>query len=196
MKKPLSRYLLASWVGTVVLAAWGMIFWMWVYKPAGVYHTLPNDDQIVQVLQESDVQTGTYFYPWPRDTPATFEQFLDRHKRGPFFKISYVREGVDPQRPSKMVAGLLHHWGVALLATSVLWFMPPSLPLYQRVWIVFAAGSMGTLFIQIGDPIWFHLPWDYSLGVLVYEGISWLLLGVVLGGLLGPARAAAETDRP
>ena len=55
----------------------------------------------------------------------------------------------------------------------------PALPsLGQRFALVFIAGAMGS--IQAGDPIWFHLPWDYAAGALVYEFGSWTLLGGVL----------------
>ena len=39
---------------------------------------------------------------------------------------------------------------------------------------------MGTLLIQIGDPVWFYLPWDYVRGNVVYELVAWALLGVAV----------------
>ena len=41
---------------------------------------------------------------------------------------------------------------------------------------------MGSLFIRVSDPIWFHLPWDYVLANLVFEGVAWMVLGTVLAG--------------
>ena len=138
--------------------------------------------------------TGTYFYPWPRATDAEAAAFLDKHRRGPFFKLSYVAEGVDPQSPRKLLTGMLHNYCVALLAACMLALALPALPrLRQRVVLVFLAGSIGTLFIQVGDPVWFHLPWDFVLGSLVYELGSWTLLGFTLGMLLRP-RPNASAD--
>jgi hypothetical protein len=50
--------------------------------------------------------------------------------------------------------------------------------------MVFLAGMMGTVFIQFGDVVWFHLPLDYPLGNLIYESGCWALLGVILALLL------------
>ncbi len=83
--------------------------------------------------------------------------------------------------------GSLHSLVVACLATALLLLAAPSLPsLGQRFALVFIAGAMGSIFIQAGDPIWFHLPWDYAAGALVYEFVSWTLLAGVLGLMLRP----------
>jgi len=182
--------------GTAALVAWGMLFWALLYEPAGVYHTLPDDAAVVAALRDSGTTTGTYFHPWPRATEAQMASFLERHRQGPFFKLSYVAEGIDPQSPQKMLFGIFHNYCVALLAACLLGLALPALPLLrQRTLLVFLAGWMGTLFIQVGDPVWFHLPWDFPLGSLIYELGSWALLGLTLGKLMPPTAplAAATT---
>jgi hypothetical protein len=34
------------------------------------------------------------------------------------------------------------------------------------------AGLLGSDFITIGDPVWFHMLWDYTRGVLLFEIVS------------------------
>lgn len=186
------RIPIAALAGAAALVLWGMLFWALLYEPAGVYHTLPDDDAVVTALRDAKTPSGTYFYPWPRATDAQMASFLDRHRKGPFFKLSYVAEGVDPQSPRKMLLGLVHNYCVALLAACLLGLALPALPrLRQRVLLIFLAGSIGTLFIQVGDPVWFHLPWDFVRGSLLYELGSWALLGLALGKLMPPHAATA-----
>ena len=54
----------------------------------------------------------------------------------------------------------------------------------KRAGVVFLAGIMGTNFISVADPIWFHLPWDYTVGVLLYQTVSWALLAGVTAGIV------------
>lgn len=179
MKRPL----LATFAATAALLVWGMLFWGFLYEPAGVYNTLPHDSVIADALVEAGVQTGTYFYPWPRNTPEAMAAFLEGHKAGPFFKLSYVAEGIDPQSPMKMLWGSLHHLIVAALGAALLHVAQiPSAA--RRAIVIVLAGLIGTTYIQLADPIWYHLPWDYPRGVFAYELISWVLMGVVLGTVM------------
>ena len=119
--------------------------------------------------------------PWPRDTAETFEEFVEHHKRGSFYKLSYIREGVDPQSPGKLLLGSLHNASVALIAVLLLLAVGPS-GYAKRAGVVFLDGMMGSNFIYVADPIWFHLPWDYTVGVLIYQAVSWALLAGVTAG--------------
>jgi hypothetical protein len=102
------RRLLAVTTGTtVLLVLWGMLFWAIVAPRIGVFQQLPEQEQVTALLLKANVQTGTYFMPWPRDTPETFEKFVAQHRTGPFYRLSYVREGADPQSASKMLQGML-----------------------------------------------------------------------------------------
>jgi hypothetical protein len=56
----------------------------------------------------------------------------------------------------------------------------------RRFSLVLLAGLIGSVFITVGDPIWFHLPWDYARAVLLYEVVSWILLGSVVAKLAPP----------
>jgi hypothetical protein len=40
----------------------------------------------------------------------------------------------------------------------------------------------------MANPIWFHLPWDYTLGNVLYELVAWALLAAVTAALLRPSK--------
>lgn len=103
----------------------------------------------------------------------------------PFFRLAYVREGVDPASPRKLLLGALHYLTVALIAVAIGTFVA-SAGFRSTFAAVFLGGLLGSDFITIGEPVWFHLPWDYTRGVIVFEVISWLLLAVLVARLVRP----------
>jgi hypothetical protein len=179
------RPLVAGLCGTAALVIWGMLFWGWLYQFFGIFNKLPVDRELADLLVANETATATYFFPWPRNTPETFAAFVEQHRTGPFFQLSYIREGVDPQSPTKILLGVLHYFVVAMLAAVLVRLaLPTPASFGRRFLVVFLAGVIGTTFIRLSDPIWFHLPWQHALGNALYELIAWLLLGLVTGALL------------
>lgn len=176
------KWILAPLCGMLVLVAWGILFWGLLAGSLGTFHRLPDDRAVTDVLTRSGTQTGTYFMPWPRRTAAESAAFEDQHKRGPFYRLSYVREGIDPSSPQKLAIGCLHYLSVASLGVFLLWLARPSTRIGGGA-VVFVGGLLGSNLITAGDPIWFHLPWDYSGSVLLYESVAWLLLGATLSAI-------------
>jgi hypothetical protein len=64
--------------------------------------------------------------------------------------------------------------------------------------VVVVGGSLGTVYTTLGDPIWFHVPWDLARGLLVYELGGWLVLALCLAAALPDAERppAAAPTRP
>lgn len=175
------KLLLAALAGTLVLIAWGMLFWGLLADPLGVFHALPDDASVTEVLEATGVPTGTYFMPWPRNTPETRARFQSQHESGPYYRLSYVKEGVDPASKLKLAIGTLHFFGVAALAVALAVLTGGSFA--ARFGAVLLGGLLGTSFITVGDSIWFHMPMDYIRGALLYEAVAWILLGLVVARL-------------
>lgn len=187
MRAQAQRAMMAALAGMVGLVLWGMLFWGLLAEPLGVFHQLPNDTAVTELLVAGDAPTGTYFMPWPRSTPAQFAAFVAQHQTGPFYRLSYVREGVDPNSPGKLVLGCLHYLAVAAIAVGLV--MVSRAPSFgRRFSLVLLGGLLGTLFITLGDPIWFHLPWDYTRGVVLFELVAWALLGGMVAWIAPRAR--------
>ncbi len=176
---PVTRTAVSIATATFALLLWGMLYWMFLFELTGVYATsLAGGDAVAAALADAGAQTGTYFYP-PRHSPIPQETFVSAHASGPFFEVRYVDHGIDPQNPIKMLWGTLHHLLLVGMAAGILWLAAaPSAA--RRFGIVLLAGLLGTVFIQWGDPIWFHLPWDYALGITLYEGVGWVLVAGIL----------------
>ncbi|MFN8457732.1 MAG: hypothetical protein U0401_24270 [Anaerolineae bacterium] len=188
------RTLLAVIGSTLVLVVWGMIFWGWLYEFFDIFKGLPNDVKVAELLISNETETGVYFFPWPRNTPETFANFVQQHKTGPFFQLSYIKEGVDPQSPGKILRGVLHYFLVSVVIVALLKVAVASanFTFARKFAVIFLAGLMGTIFIRLGDPIWFHLPWPHALGNALYEIGAWVWLGVAIAAILKPEHKAVK----
>ncbi len=167
-------------LGTLALLLWGMIFWGFLADRLGTFKPEGINPYVAIALETAGTETGTYFFPWPKNTPETAEAWRAAHAEGPFFRLSYVREGVDPQSPAKLALGAVHNLIVALLASALIAMAAPDRSFASRFGLVFVAGLMGTTMTVAGEPVWFHLPMDYALGNALYEIGAWGLLATTL----------------
>jgi hypothetical protein len=184
---------IATALGALAILAWGMLFWGVLYDSVGVIKPGTLDPIIVDALEVSGIPTGTYVHPWPRDTVEAKRAWVTEHAEGPFFRLSYVREGVDPNSIRKLVFGVLHNSIVAAMATGLILLAGRGMGTFgSRFMLVTLAGLMGTVLIQAGDAVWFHMPMDYVLGAMLYQIVSWLLLAFILSAYLTSTRLAGE----
>lgn len=167
-------------VATFLLLVWGMAFWGVLYEPAAVYTDVDPAvaTMLAEQLADSTLESGAYFIPWPR-TAAHADTWLANHRSGPFFELHFSREGVDPQSAEKFLLGSVQYLVVAALAAALLLLAGP-LSSGRRFALVACAGLMGTTFIQLSRPIWFHLPWHYSLAHASFELGATLVLASTL----------------
>lgn len=172
------KFLISSVLATLLMTVWGMLFWAVLYAPLGVFDDQPQGAEVSKTLQAANTPTGTYFFPWPR---TDFESWTAQHKQGPFYQLHYVRSGVDPNSPLKMVLGMAHTWIAACLGLALVWVLGPQTRAKLFRTLV-TAGLLGTWYIRIGEPVWFHLPWKHNLAVSIYDIGSWLILAAVLAG--------------
>ncbi len=184
---------IAATLGAVAILAWGMLFWSVLYDSVGVIKPDTLDPVIVDALDVSGIPSGTYVYPWPRDTVESKRSWAQNHATGPFFRLSYVREGTDPNSVRKLAFGVLHNFVVAAMATGLILLAGRGMGTFgSRFMLVVLAGLMGTVLIQVGEAVWFHMPLDYVLGTMLYQVVSWLLLAFVLSAYLTSTRLAGE----
>jgi hypothetical protein len=102
-----------------------------------------------------------------------------------FAVTGYIKEGVDPQAPAKILRGVLQYFVVSMIAVALVRLtMTAFTSFWRKFSVIFLAGLMGTFFIRLSDPIWFHLPWPHTIGNAVFEIVSWLLMGAVIAAIL------------
>jgi len=173
MKPILTGGLLAA----VAVFVWGFLYWSLSGISTRVMHPVPDELSLAQKLAEVLPQSGAYLMPFPANTST--EEFVKRMASGPLVQILYSREGGDPLQASVFAFGFLHMLASALVMAVALRLAAP--PTYgARLQLVVVAGLAGSVFGNLGRPIWWHQPWDFHLMNFAYEITSWTVAGLVL----------------
>jgi hypothetical protein len=192
------RLFVGALLSAVVLFLWGYAFW----SASGVMYQfmfrLPDEDQVVQLFQDHNLESGTYLIPFadPAALNGTDKEkegaYTARRIKGPLMEIVYRKDGAaSPTNPLILARGFCHYFAASLLAAILLIMAQPGLPRYpMRVLFVFLAGVFATVAITFAKPIWFFHPWPAVLYEAAFQTIGWLLAGIVLGLVIRPAKAS------
>lgn len=129
--------------------------------------------------------TGTYM------VPGDEEAFM----RGPSAVVQFVAAGGLPTMPTALGMGFVHILLSALLIGYGLKAVGGDFPRQARVVIWF--GLAASVFMHLGDPIWFGLSWRASLFEFAADAVMFIAGGLVLarwftsrGASSAPAAAA------
>ena len=128
--------------------------------------------------------TGTYM------VPGDEEAFM----RGPSAVVQYVAAGGLPTMPMALGMGFVHLLLSALLIGYGLKAAGGDFPRQARVAIWF--GLAASVFMHLGDPIWYGLTWRASLFEFAVDAVMFIAGGLVLARWFtsereAPTRAAA-----
>jgi len=182
----MGKLLLASLVAALAMMAWAFLFWTTPIAGNLFGHPGPAEDLLRSALAALP-ESGAYFVP---DMPegGDMEAWKARHRAGPIAHLHVIKGGAEPMPPTQYVWGLLHMLVTALILAFMLRMALPVLDGYAaRVGFVVLAGLAAAVWGQLGQPIWFLHGWGYHILYALYDWISWLLAGLVLGAFIKPA---------
>jgi len=174
----MKKQLIATLVGAIILFVWQFLSWALLPIHQSEYGYTPNQDKIMEVLNQNLTEKGTYFMPGvPPGTPhAEAEAAMAGNIGKPWASISYHKSfSVD------MGMNMVRGFAVDLLAAWLLvWLLLrfETLNLTTAVQASVFVGIIGYLTIPYLNSIWFE---TNSLGHLVDAVVSWALVGVWLG---------------
>jgi hypothetical protein len=110
---------------------------------------------------------------------------------GPVAMINF-RAGGTPPMGQTMLAGFLHMLGTAVLLGLLLQMLLPSASGYiDRLKIVAFVGAIAAFAAHMGQPVWWHWPWDHAIKGAIYDFVSFVIAGLVLAYFVAPAKPAA-----
>jgi hypothetical protein len=181
------RILLTSVLSAVLLFVWGFLFWGVLNVGGQLMQPLPEELDLLASLRKSGATSGMYVYPMPSalNDPAGNQDFEAKHRAGPLLQLAYQAEGGPPMPPRQWALGLGHSFAVALLISSLLAWVAPSLPSYlSRVAFVLLLSSLTALWSSGGDLIWWFHSLPYCLGNTVYLLGGGLVMGLVTAALI------------
>lgn len=174
----MKKQLIATLVGAIILFVWQFLSWALLPIHQSEYGYTPNQDKIMEVLNQNLTEEGTYFLPGapPGSTQEEQQATMEANVGKPWASITY-HKSLDMSMGMNMLRGfaidLLSIW---LLVWLLLRF--ETLNLTIAVQAAVSVGIIGYLTIPYLNSIWFETD---SLGHLIDAVVQWLLVGLWLG---------------
>ncbi|GAB4379661.1 MAG: hypothetical protein Kow0042_29270 [Calditrichia bacterium] len=193
----MKRILIAGLLGGIAVFIWGFISWVVLPWHNMTIKSLPNEEAVVQMLQDANLQTGVYYFPGMKEEKLSAEEaeqamkeWAEKHRRGPLGTFFYHSGGTAPMSASTMVTGFLISLLAAVLAAYLLSSASAHLVSYgRRVLFVTFIGLFAALVSHVTMWNWFYMPVGYSLVNTIDLIVSWLIAGLVIAWRIKPQTA-------
>lgn len=183
------RFPLGVILGGVVLFMWGYVFWMLLPFAQSIIHPIAdaNDSAMSTALNLNVKESGVYIAPkMPIEMDEKAKSIWEaRHREGPVYMLFYHHDGKEPMGNKDMAIGAGHALGISFIGALILLAASPrSYP--NRVMLVFWTAIFASVWADVGNAIWWHFPWNYTLLQMAYRIVGGLLLAIILATFINP----------
>lgn len=173
--------IIASVVGGIILFLWQFLSYaiLGIHREDSQY--LPQQDRIMQVLNETISKEGTYLLPNlpPEANQQQQEQLMQEMEGKPFATITYV-PAYQTGMARPMIRGFL--LDIFLVYLLIYIFSRAGTPNFIRI---LAASISAGIFTWLWGPytnhVWYQVPWSTIRPLLIDAVIAWGLCGLWLG---------------
>ena len=177
----MKNQLIATAVAGILLFLWQFLSWSMLNVHGSEMQYTPNQDAILQALEQNLQEGGTYYIPQaaPDAAQAQQQEFYDSRAGKPWATVSY-HASLNTNMGMNMARGL----AVDLVAAFLLiWLLVkiPGLDFMTTLLASLAVGLIGYLTIPYLNNIWFETG---SVGYLIDVFGQWGLVGLWLGWFL------------
>ncbi|HMX41195.1 MAG TPA: hypothetical protein PK971_10370 [Saprospiraceae bacterium] len=173
-----NKQLIGAAVAGLILFVWQFLSWslLPIHQSEMAYH--PNQDKIMEALNQQIAEPGTYFLPNvpPGASQEEHHAYMERNAGKPWAMVSYHRS-----METSMGMNMLRGFAADLLAAFLLIWLLGKMgnPSGQTALLsAVAVGVIGYLAFPYLNSIWFK---SNSLGHLVDAIVPWALVGLWLG---------------
>lgn len=175
----MARILLGSVLGGIAMWIVGFIFWG---TPLNRIALTALDDSSGAALQSALKQTlgplggGAYPVPWPGTDVGT-----QLYGQGPSAMIFFHPGGLPVIDSSALIGGLVLAIVCALLIGVALYVLSDRVAtLGDRVKLVALFAVAATLWTDIGQPVFNHMPWGYFVYLWISDVVGLVVAGAVI----------------
>lgn len=183
----MKKFVVAPALAALVMFIWGFLYWGVLNVPYQALGQVPDESATALALGQLFPKSGAYLLPSPAVGEAKAAELM---KRGPIAQVFIVKESMQPMEPAVMVKGFVHMLVVALVLAAVLSGLTKSLETWGRR-VMFCAGvGLLVAICDLGEAIWWHHPWGWTLGTAVYDFLMFTIAGLVLAKFVTPTPAA------
>lgn len=174
----MKKQLIATLVGGILLFLWQFLSWALIPVHKAEYGYTPNQDKIIEALNQNLTEEGTYMLPMPapgsssEQQQATMESYMGK----PWAQVTY-HKAMSTEMGMNMFRGLVIDFVAVWL---FIWLLSgaSNLSIATVVPKAVAVGVIGYLTIPYLNSIWFETS---SLAHLVDAFVSWGAVGAWLG---------------
>jgi hypothetical protein len=192
----MKKTIFASLAGGLILFVWSFLAWVVLPLHQSSIKTIPNEDAVMSMLQQSLTTKSVYIFPanpGMKADPAVMAAWEQKMKQGPTGMLMYNPAGEDPMMPNQMIFGFILDVFAAMLAA---WFLSRSTAVassyFARVAYCGMLGIFVSVFTHLMNWNWMGTPADFTTGLIVDSIISWILAGLAIAAIIkSPAQQSA-----
>jgi hypothetical protein len=193
------RIIFGGVAGGVVMFIWGALSHMALGLEESAIKDIPNEAQVLPVLQTNINQTGFYFFPGmnvpsgaSKEQKAEAEKkWTEKYQAGPRGILVYHPEGEQAMSPKQLGLQLAAEIAAGLVAAIVLASAINLRSYGGRVLLVTLLGLLPVLMVNFPYWNWYGFPDKYTLVQLADKLASFFLGGIILAAIVKPTSPAA-----
>lgn len=182
----LFKMMFGALVAAVVMFIAGFIFYA---TPLSRLAYVGVEDTAAAAVQSSIAQnlpaTGSYLIPDPATQAGTMA-----YAKGPIAMVHVSRAGAPVADMNVLIWGFAHEIIICFILGWALMGIDRRIPDYVsrlKTVLLFSVASSG--FIHLGNPIWYHLGWTFSVYHFVADALILTLAGAILARWFLPVKA-------
>ncbi|MBI4467258.1 MAG: hypothetical protein HY656_07520 [Acidobacteria bacterium] len=181
----MGRMLLGALVGSIVLFAWGFLYWAVLPIADNIVLPVPNEAAVAQMLKENIPSSGVYYIPG-EGAKERSQAWVEKHKAGPIAQIFFRREGINPTDPMFYARGFGYMLFCAFLGAWLLKTALPGLESYAaRAIFVVMVGFFGAA-VAFSGAVWWYQWLPYHLLYVAFNVTAWVFAGLAMAAIVKP----------
>ena len=186
-----ARILIAAIIASILIYFWGFVFWALIPVPEFAHRKL--DAEQISALDDAfkNLDRGTYVQPQP-DEDESAEDFAERHEKEFVYSLNFYPKGQTMMPPIVHLQAFVHGLAASVIIGVLLSMTAGSFCCYShRVFFVVMIGLFATIWVDVGDSIWWFRTCGTTFWHSIYHIIAWTLAGLVMAAIIkAPTRAA------
>jgi hypothetical protein len=187
----MTRMVIGSVLGGIAMWLVGFLFWG---TPLSRFALTIADEPANAAIQSALAQhlgstgTGAYPVPWPGTPAATV-----LYGQGPTAMVFYNSSGFPVFDSAALIGGLVLAIICALLIGTALYTLSGRVTSFaDRVKLVILFALAATLYTDIGQPIYNHMPWSYFIYLWLSNVVALVVAGAVIARWFLPQPAVTN----
>ncbi|HEY5825782.1 MAG TPA: hypothetical protein VIT44_15515 [Cyclobacteriaceae bacterium] len=180
----MKRLFIAALCGCLVMFIWGGLSHMVLFKGTG-FKSLPNEDEVIKILNENVREQGLYLFPGIDFTNHTAEYqaaWENKFRNGAAGMVIYRPIGGDPFSINKLVTQFICTFISVFIAVIIVSRIAENY--WRRVFIVSTLGILACSSVSSIYWNWYEFPTSFFIAQILDMVIGFFLAGLVISKIV------------